>query len=163
MKKIPQILVALLMACHFLAGCSENDCPLTTVSLARFSFLDSRTHAAVSFTQDITVTGIVYTGDTLDIDTVFNKPQNYMSVPLSFTDKTTYVMHYTDVMRDTIEVVHKSTPYVSDIDCVPMMFYEIESIRYTTNALDSITLVNRTVTNEERNNFNIYYRAADAE
>lgn len=163
MKKITPILVALLMACHFLAGCGESDCPLTTVSLARFSFLDSRTHAAVTFTQDITVTGIVNEGDTIDVDTVFNRPENYMSVPLSYTDKTTYVMHYTEVMRDTIEVEHKIIPYVSDIECGAMMFYEIESIRYTTNALDSITLVNRKVTNEERNNFNIYYRAADAE
>ena len=86
-----------------------------------------------------------------------------MSIPLSYTNQTTYVMHYTETMRDTIEVTHKNIPYVSDIECGAMMFYEIEKLRYTTNALDSVTLVNPKITNEETTNFNIYYRASDAE
>ena len=85
------------------------------------------------------------------------------SVPLSYTDKTTYVIHYTETMRDTIEVKHKNIPFVSDIECPAMMFYQVEDIRYTTNALDSVKLVNPEITNEERINFNIYYRAASAE
>ena len=38
-----------------------------------------------------------------------------------------------------------------------------ESYRYTTNALDSVKLVNPKVTNEETINFNIYYRASNAD
>jgi hypothetical protein len=43
------------------------------------------------------------------------------------------------------------------------MYYQIESLRYTTNALDSVVLINPKVTNEETTNFNIYYRTSDAE
>ena len=86
-----------------------------------------------------------------------------MSVPLSYTDQTTYVIHYTEMMRDTIEVKHKNIPFVSDVECPSLMFFEVENIRYTTNALDSIKLVNPKITNEERINFNIYYRASSAE
>ena len=64
---------------------------------------------------------------------------------------------------DTIELKHKNIPYASDIECVAMMFYEVESYRYTTNALDSVKLVNPKVTNEETINFNIYYRASNAD
>ena len=44
-----------------------------------------------------------------------------------------------------------------------MMHYQVEKLRYTTNALDSVTIVNPEITHEEKNNFNIYYRTADAE
>ena len=82
---------------------------------------------------------------------------------LVYTDRTTYVIHYTETMRDTIEVKHRNIPFASDIECPVMMFYEVENLRYTTNALDSIQLVNPKITNEETINFNIYYRASSAE
>ena len=140
-------------------GCGgEPECPLNTLSVARFEFRDSKTHQSVQITNGAMVTGIALVDGELDVDTVFNQAQNYMSVPLSYTDKTTYVIHYTETMRDTIEVKHKNIPFVS-----AMMFYQVEDIRYTTNALDSVKLVNPEITNEERINFNIYYRAASAE
>lgn len=164
MKKVYAFLLMVLTACILLPGCGgEAECPLNSLSVARFEFRDSQTHAAVQLTNGATVTGIALVDGKLDIDTVFNQAQNYMSVPLSYTDRTTYVIHYTETMRDTIEVTHKNIPFVSDIECPAMMFYEVENIRYTTNALDSVKLVNSQITNEERINFNIYYRATSAE
>ena len=43
------------------------------------------------------------------------------------------------------------------------MFHEVESMRYTTNVLDSVVLVNPNIDNEEKTNFNIYYRVTDGE
>ena len=164
MRKVYAVLMIVLTTCILLPGCGgEPECPLNSVSLARFEFRDSKTHAAVQLTNGATVTGIALVDGKLNVDTVFNLAQNYMSVPLSYTDRTTYVIHYTEIMRDTIEVKHKNIPFVSDIECPAMMFYEVEDIRYTTYALDSIKLVNPQITNEERINFNIYYRAASAD
>lgn len=164
MKKKRYIFALLTGILALLPGCGgETDCPLNTISVARFEFLDSKTHQSVQITNGATVTGIASVNGTLDIDTVFNQAQSYMSVPLSYTDRTTFVIHYTETMRDTIEVTHRNIPFVSDIECPAMMFYEVESMRYTTNALDSVKLVNPQITNEERINFNIYYRAASAE
>ncbi|MBE6274219.1 MAG: hypothetical protein E7097_10155 [Bacteroides sp.] len=164
MKKREYLFIILSSLLALLPGCGgEAECPLNSVALARFEFRDSKTHVPVQITSGATVTGIATINGVLDIDTVFNQAQNYMSVPLSYTDKTTYVIHYTEIMRDTIEVKHKNIPFVSDIECPAMMFYEVEDIRYTTYALDSIKLVNPQITNEERINFNIYYRAASAD
>ena len=151
-------LIALLSGCG-----NEAECPLNSVSLARFNFMDSKTHVGVKLTNGATVTGIAISDGKAEVDTVFNKAESYMSVPLSYTDQTTYVIHYTETMRDTIALKHKNIPYASDIECVAMMFYEVESYRYTTNALDSVKLVNPKVTNEETINFNIYYRASNAD
>ena len=161
MKKISTALLTIALA--ILTGCEEDPCSLTTLSQARFDFRDSRTHKAVSLTQGATVTGIATIADTLHVDTLFNQATSYMSLPLSYTDKTTFVMHYTERMRDTIWVTHRNIPFVSDIECGAVMHYHVESLRYTTNALDSVTIINPQITNEETNNFLIYYRAADAE
>ena len=162
MKKIITILLAIIVCS--LTGCGgEPECPLNSVSQARFDFVDSKTHAAVKLTSGATVTGTVWTDGTAETDTVFNQAESYMSVPLSYTDRTTYVIHYTETMRDTIELKHKNIPFVSDIECPAMMFFDVEDIRYTTNALDSVKLVNPNITNEEKINFYIYYRAASAE
>ena len=150
--------MALLSSCS-----SEAECPLSSISLARFNFLDSQTHAGVKLTNGATVTGIATNDGKAEVDTVFNKAESYMTVPLSYTDRTTYVIHYTETMRDTIELKHENRPFVSDIECPAMMFFEVESMRYTTNALDSVKLVNPEITNEEKVNFYIYYRTASAE
>lgn len=164
MKKYVLLSILLMAVCGLgLQSCGESECPLTTISYAHFDFLDSKTHAAVSITNGATITGIsVVEGEVLE-DTLFNLAQNSMSLPLSYTDRTTYVMHYSETLRDTIEVTHKNIPYVSDIECGTMMFYQVEGLRYTTNALDSVVLINPEITNEERKNFNIYYRAAESE
>ena len=162
--RIKKLTTALLAGIALLtSGCDEDDCALATLSVARFDFQDSQTHKAVKLTSGVTVTGIATIGGALDVDTVFNQATSYMSVPLSYTDKTTYVMHYTELMRDTIEVTHRNIPFVNDIECGAVMHYQIENLRYTTNALDSVTLLNPQVTNEEKTNFIIYYRASDAE
>lgn len=156
-------IIALMATLFILTGCGESNCPLTTVSVARFDFVDSQTHKPVKLTQGVNVTGIATIADTLHVDTLFNQATSYMSLPLSYTDQTTYVMHYTELMRDTIWVKHRNIPFVSDIECSAMMHYQVESLKYTTNALDSVTIINPQITNEETNNFLIYYRAADAE
>ena len=156
---LPFLLLALL-----LSGCGrEAECSLNSVSLARFDFRDSQTHASVKLTNGADVTGTIWTNGQAETTTVFNKAESYMTVPLSYTDRTTYVIHYTETMRDTIELKHKNFPFVSDIECPAMMFFEVKGIRYTTNALDSVKLVNPEITNEEKVNFHIYYRTASAE
>ena len=161
MKKATTLL--LLWVCLMIQGCGESECPLTTLSFARFDFLDSETHSAVGITSGATVTGSIVSGDSILTDTLYNKAESNMVLPLSYTNKTTYVLHYTELMRDTIEVTHQNIPFVSNIECGAMMFYQIESLRYTTNALDSVVLINPRITNEETKNFNIYYRTSDAE
>ena len=163
MRKTTIFITALLMLCNLMVGCGESDCSLTTLSVARFDFLDSQTGKSITITNGATVTGIATIADTLNVDTVFNQAKSYMTVPLSYTDKTTYVLHYTELMRDTIEVTHQNIPFVNNIECGTMMFYQIESLRYTTNALDSVVLINPKITNEETRNFSIYYRTSDAE
>ena len=163
MKKIFALLFPFLMFCLLTQSCGESDCSLSTVSYARFDFLDSKTHKAVKLTNGLMVSGTTTIENSLVTDTLFNRAESYMSVPLSYTNQTTYVMHYSETLRDTIWLTHKNIPFVGDIECGAMMFYQVESFDYTNHVLDSVTLVNPEINNEEKKNFNIYYHATDSE
>ena len=107
MKKTIIGLIAIISC--LLYGCGgEPECPLNYVSLARFNFVDSKTHAPVKLTNGPTITGTIGVNGAAETDTVFNQAESYMSVPLSYTDRTTYVIHYTETMRDTIELKHQN-------------------------------------------------------
>ncbi len=180
MKRIPFFFLFLGIATGvWMQSCSENNCPLTTVSLAHFDFQDSETHASVSLSPafdvvgytvaDVTVRdtltdGTVYetvVKDSLLSDTIYTNASTSMSLPLSYTSKTTYVLQYTETMTDVIELTHRNIPYLKNIECGTMMFYEVENVTYTTNHLDSVVTVNPSITNEEKRNFIIYYRISD--
>ena len=163
MKKIFTLLFPFLTCCLLIQGCGESDCSLSTVSYARFDFLDSKTHKAVKLTNGVMVSGTTTIENSLVTDTLFNWAESYISVPLSYTNQTTYVMHYSETLRDTIWLTHKNIPFVGDIECGSMMYYKIEDLNYTVHVLDSVTLVNPDINNEEKKNFNIYYRTADSE
>ena len=90
MKKTIIVFIAIISC--LLYGCGgEPECPLNYTSLARFEFLDSKTHAPVNLTNRANVTGLATIDGKLKEETVFNQAESYMSVPLSYTDRTTYV------------------------------------------------------------------------
>lgn len=163
-KAIPIILFLIIMAMPLgLGSCNESNCMLETVPSARFDFLSSDKHLPLALTSTITVSASTMVRDNIEYDTVYNAISDVksLSLPLSYSNKTTYIIHYTDLLMDKIEVTHRPIPFVSEIECGVLMFHEIESIQYTTNALDSVVIVNKDITNEERTNFHIYYTIAE--
>ena len=44
-----------------------------------------------------------------------------------------------------------------------MMFHEVEHVTYTHHQLDSLTITNPNIDNNEKENFRIYFTAADSE
>lgn len=179
MKKAFPVIAFLLLAVSGTCwhGCNESDCPLNTAALAHFSFLSGTDHAPLKWDTTLTVTGFteadVTVRDTLADGTVqesivkdslleqtlYNQESGLgsLSLPLSYGTRTTYVIHYTQRLRDTIVVTHRNIPFVSNIECGAMMFYQVEEVKYTTRSLDSVVIVNPDIDNEEKENFYIYY------
>ena len=94
MKKTFALLFIVLMSSLLIQSCGESDCSLSTISYARFDFLDSKTNKAVTLTNGAIISGTTTINNTLVTDTLFNRAESYMSVPLSYTNQTTYVIHY---------------------------------------------------------------------
>ena len=181
MKKYPLILLLFGITLIGLNSCNDDNCSLTTTSAATFDLLSNNNHSSIALTEAVTITAStiadVTVRDTLPdgsiVDrivkdsilnnTVYNaeKGLKNLKIPLSYSTKTTVTIQYTELLKDEIEIKHRPIPFVSDINCGVLMFHQIEDIKYTTNALDSIVVVNPKVTNEETANFHIYYTVAE--
>ncbi|RGN47360.1 MULTISPECIES: DUF6452 family protein [unclassified Bacteroides] len=146
--------VLLLLFIFNFISCSENDCSLGGRPSVRFSFMNSKTHAIVNLFDSLTVTA-------LDTDSILlnrGKGINHITLPLSYVnEETTFVLHYSRFLRDTIWVKHENYPHFISMDCGISMFYTLKEVQYTTYLLDSITLVNPDINDNEKDNYHIYY------
>lgn len=135
-------------------SCSENDCSLGGRPSARFTFLNSKNGKVINLFDSLTVTA-------LGTDSILlnrGKAINHIILPLSYVNQeTTFILHYTRFLRDTIWVTHENFPHFISIDCGVSMFYHLRQIQYTTFLLDSILLVNPDINDNEKENCRIYY------
>ena len=159
MKHLLKILAALLLAAVIIPACEVENCPPNALSYAVFVIKDA-TGATAAFADTISIIGVMEDEDgNLVNDTLVNKDvdESTFSLPLSYADQTLFVFVYYDESRDTITVTHRNIPYFFNVDCGSMMYYEVTDVQTTYHQIDSIVLVNANITNNETNNFYVYY------
>ena len=145
-------LVALLPLAF--SACSDSDCSLGGRPSVRFAFVNSLNRAPVSLFDSLTVTAF-------DTDSVLvNRERgiDHVTLPLSYSaSTTTFVLHYSRFLRDTITVMHTNHPHFISIDCGISMFYHLDGLEHTSILLDSIQLIDPDIDDNEKNNYRIYY------
>lgn len=187
MKKLPIILSLLFLACLYFSGCEVENCPPNTMSYAYFALVDQ--HGRSFNTSDtITIVGqthvdiVVYdtlsdgtlqartVQDSLVSDTLINKEAGASSfeLPFSYNTHTRFVFIYHSLERrfsgtDTINIEHRNIPYFINLECSSMMFYEVTKVENTRHRLDSLTITNPNIDNNEKENFKIYFTVLDAD
>lgn len=181
MKKLPLILSLTILSAIFMNSCETEGCPPNAMAYAKFSMV-SQYGTPVTPTVPTSIIGQIVTDvivyDTLDNgeivqtivedsiinDTIINKDSKLSSfkVPLSYYDKTTFIIDYDGSQKDLIEISHRNIPYFMNIDCGTMMFHEVTGVSHS-NGIDSIVITNPNIDNYEKENFKIYFTVADSQ
>lgn len=148
------LLFIILMPGVLFLGCNNgNDCVVENVSYARFNFYD-KSNASVKLSATITVTAAGTDSILVNKET----SASGLELPVSYTAREdTFVIQYTDLMRDTIFMSHTNIPYFISMDCGMAMYHLVEKINCTHYAIDSIKLVNPQINFDPNENFKIYY------
>lgn len=85
-----------------------------------------------------------------------------MMLPFSYTAaEDTFVMRYTFRLCDTLWVKHENRPYFTSMDCGTVMQYRLLDVRSTHHLIDSVKIVESSVTNSLKTNVKIYYTVGD--
>lgn len=177
MKKLIFIFLSLLITA-WIAGCSENDCPLNSNSMNQVAFFDSKTGEAVSLLDTLTVTAI-------GTDSVLiNRETNasILSLPLNYKeDETCYIFTYTGarydtipltadkdtiiksivVSRDTIGIFHTNRQHFLSVDCGLMNYFHLDSVWSTHHLIDSTRIIDADINEYEKTNIKIYLASDD--
>lgn len=169
MKRLPVIFCILALAGLLVPGCEVENCPPNALSYLHFSLVDQNGRT-FNTSDTITIVGQTTSSDTLVSDTLINQEAaaSSFSLPLSYDAYTQFVFiyHALDVGyvgRDTIRIDHWNIPYFTNLDCGSMMFYEITGTAHTHHRLDSITITNPNIDNNEKENIRIYFTVSGVE
>ena len=169
MKRLPVIFCILALAGLLVPGCEVENCPPNALSYLHFSLVDQNGRT-FNTSDTITIVGQTTSSDTLVSDTLINQEAaaSSFSLPLSYDAYTQFVFiyHALDVGyvgRDTIRIDHRNIPYFTNLDCGSMMFYEVTKVENTRHRLDSLTITNPNIDNNEKENFKIYFTVLDTD
>ncbi len=181
MNKLHLILSMILFSAVVLNSCETESCPPNAMAYAVFSMVNQNgkpitptvpTSVIGQVVADITVRDTLENGDIIETmvkdsvinDTIINKDSklSMFKVPLSYYDKTSFIIDYNGKQKDKIEITHRNIPYVMDIECGTMMFHEVTDATHS-NGIDSIVIVNPNIDNYEKENFKIYFTVTDSQ
>ncbi len=167
-----------LLATAWIAGCSENDCPLNSNSMNQVAFFNSKTGQAVSLLDTLTVTAIGTDSILINRET----KASVLSLPLSYKgNETRYIFTYTGarydtiplttdkdtiikrmvVSRDTIGVFHTNRQHFLSVECGLMNYFHLDSVWSTHHLIDSTRITDADINEYEKTNINIYLTSGD--
>jgi len=148
-----KIFFIILAGLLILSGCDETyDLPPSVYSGIDLSYSDSLiTTSPVISAYGLGVTGADGT-DSLLYDSVSTKE---ISLPFSINDNSAFVLTI-DSIIDTLTIYHINTLTEESIESGFYYEYEITSVNFTTNRIDSVAISDSTVTSFWNENLKIY-------
>lgn len=145
-------------------SCSTNTCRENVSALPLATFYSSSTENEISV-DSLTVYGVGVPGDSAIIRNG-NASMVYLPFRVS-ASSCGYVFHYEQKLlsdtrlNDTLTVNYKSNPMFTSVECGAMYFYEITGLSCTNHLIDSVAVVNASITNVESETIRIFFRTAE--
>lgn len=145
-----------------MSGCNTSGCVDMRSSTPRADFMSSETQRGISL-DSLEVTGIGAPGDSV----LYTESQRLTSIYLPMPPDVNAVSWRIAYMQselaaygiaDTISYSFERSPWFAGEDCGAMYRYRIKTLSYTTNLIDSVTIVDSLVVNIDQPTFNIYFR-----
>ena len=150
MSRLPHIVLLSALALSLLvAACGDDSCYENGSSLPLATFYVGDSQQNIPW---LTVMGIGAPGDSLLLQ---NASVNETYLPLrAGVSSTSFlfsrpVVNGTDTvtMKDTITIDYQAIEYFHSTECGAMFNFDIKSVNWTRNAIDSVVVLNRFITN----------------
>jgi hypothetical protein len=123
-----------------------------------------RTAMGVSFpvpVNSLTITALDMVGDSL---LYANYAGQRLALPLSYTaDETDFVIQQGQHTPDTLTVKHRNIPHFLSMEVGYTMYYELQSVAATRHAIDTVYILNPSITSGEQAHIAIQYPPAPAD
>ncbi len=146
------------------AACSTNTCRENISAMPVAMFYSSSMQNSITV-DSITVYGAGVPGDSA---IVRNGQASQVYLPLRGGERECrFVFHYEQQalsdprLNDTLTVSYEPKPVFTSVECGAMYFYDITGYGCTNHLIDSVGLINASVTNVEAETFRIYFRTSD--
>ena len=144
---------------YLLTSCTSIECSINSLVRTRFQFTNSAGDS-ISLKDTLTVVTtrkdgsqkVIFTSDSI----IYNKGVGTCKfhLPISHSHpEDELVFHFIGDsihLTDTLWVEKEDYPHFESVDCNASYFHKLTSIRHTHNCLDSVVIVNPSVTNDDQ-------------
>lgn len=140
-------LMAAIAAAVALAACSSLDCSINN-----------------TVAMNVGIPDTLQAGDTLNVYTIAGGADTAiytngyattsLSLPMSYNHgEDLYIFAFTDTtgttVADTVTIAKTNQPHFESVDCTPQFWHTIQGATTTHNRLDSVTIINTNVDNDQ--------------
>lgn len=151
---IPKSLYVILSGIALLLiSCTQGSCFEETESFLKASFYSSTTKK-IAAPANLTVSGVN------DTTKVYNKATkvSHANLPLNASEPSCSFIVIIDGVTDTVKFLYDTYPHLISKECGYTYYHTLDSAsRSTFHAIDSIKIINKTITNLNVENIRIYY------
>ena len=144
----------------WLVACSSIDCPVQNIVSVQYAFCD---HKGKEYEIKNYMTIYTQRGDGSN-DTIMNLVSDIsaFSLPISYSHPEDFFVFVfsddiifadtdsPDVDIDTVWIKKNDIPHFESVDCNASFFHEITDVRYTRHFIDSLVLLNNSVTYDQQ-------------
>lgn len=141
----------MILATVIVVSCTTIDCPVNNLVRTRYQFTNSAGDS-LKLMDTMTVVSANKDGDTI----VLNKGVSISKfhLPISYSHPEDELVFYFDGdnlhLADTLWIKKDDIPHFESVDCNATFFHKLTAIRHTHNCLDSVIIVNPSVTNDDQ-------------
>lgn len=141
----------MILATVIVVSCTTIDCPVNNLVRTRYQFTNSAGDS-LKLMDTMTVVSANKDGDTI----VLNKGVSISKfhLPISYSHPEDELVFYFDGdnlhLADTLWIKKDDISHFESVDCNATFFHKLTAIRHTHNCLDSVIIVNPSVTNDDQ-------------
>lgn len=135
------------LSSFIMSSCSSIDCPVQNIVSVQYEIRD-KAGTALSITDSLSVISERLDGQYVSLNRLINK--SAFSLPISYShpeDVLFFCFTNSDtILVDTVWIKKDDIPHFESVDCSAAFFHELTNVRHTHNAIDSLVLINTSVT-----------------
>ena len=134
----------------WLTACSTIDCPLQSSISVQYVVRD-KAGKELSLKDSLTVISNRQNGDTVVLNRLINKSEFSLPISYSYPEDILFFWFKKNdtIVADTVWMKKDDYPHFESVDCNASFFHEITDVRHTRHVIDSLVLLNKSVTYDQ--------------
>ena len=136
----------------WLTACSTIDCPVENTVAVQYEIRD-KAGKELSITDSLSIVSIRQDGDYVVLNRLSNKSSFSIPISYAYPEDLLYFcfknLENDSIVVDTVCMKKDDFPHFESVDCNASFFHEITNVQYTRHYIDSLVLLNKSVTYDQ--------------
>ena len=136
----------------WLTACSTIDCPVENTVSVQYEIRD-KAGKELAITDSLSIVSTRQDGDYVVLNRLSDKSSFSIPISYAYPEDVLYFcfknLENDSIVVDTVCIEKDDFPHFESVDCNASFFHEITNVQYTRHYIDSLVLLNKSVTYDQ--------------